>query len=72
IERLPFVHARWVTGPGLDPDYFERREDSRCVEDRDGLPVLLFKSDWGLRYAEENNKNLQFLKTAPMVRASAK
>jgi peptide chain release factor 3 len=59
-----------VAGPGLDPDYFERREDSRCLEDRDGFPVLLFKSDWGLRYAEENNKNLQFLKTAPAVRAS--
>ena len=70
IEKLPYLHARWVTGPGLDPDYFERREDSRCLEDRDGFPVLLFKSDWGLRYAEENNKNLQFLKTAPSVRSS--
>jgi len=70
IEKLPYLHARWVAGPGLDPDYFERREDSRCLEDRDGFPVLLFKSDWGLRYAEENNKNLQFLKTAPAVRAS--
>jgi peptide chain release factor 3 len=69
IERLPYLHARWVTGPGLDPDYFERREDSRCLEDRDGFPVLLFKSDWGLRYAEENNKNLQFLKTAPQAKA---
>jgi peptide chain release factor 3 len=70
IERLPYIHARWVTGPNLDPDYFERREDSRCLEDRDGFPVLLFKSDWGLRYAEENNKTLQFLKTAPAVRGS--
>ena len=69
IEKLPYLHARWVTGPGLDPDYFERREDSRCLEDRDGFPVLLFKSDWGLRYAEENNRNLQFLKTAPAVKA---
>ena len=68
IERLPFVHARWVTGPNLDVDYFERREDSRCVEDRDAQPVLLFKSDWGLRYAQENNKALTFHTTAPMVR----
>ena len=69
IERLPYIHARWVTGPGLDADYFERREDSRCLEDRDGQPVVLFKSDWGLRYAEENYKALKFLKTAPMIRA---
>jgi peptide chain release factor 3 len=55
-----------VEGTGLDPDYFERREDSRCLEDRDGNPVLLFKSDWGLRWAEDNYKQLKFLKTAPV------
>ncbi|MFZ9595611.1 MAG: peptide chain release factor 3 [Bdellovibrionia bacterium] len=69
IEKLPYIHARWVAGTGLDPDYFERREDTRCLEDRDGLPVILFKSDWGLRYAEENYKTLQFLKTAPERKA---
>ena len=68
IERLPFIHCRWVTGAGFDPDEFERREDSRCLEDRDGQPVLLFKSDWGLRWAEENHKGLQFLKHAPQIR----
>jgi peptide chain release factor 3 len=68
IERLPYIHARWVEGTGLDADYFERREDSRCLEDRDGQPVILFKSDWGLRWAEDNYKTLKFLKTAPMIR----
>ncbi|MBC7693599.1 MAG: peptide chain release factor 3 [Methylotenera sp.] len=68
IERLPYIHARWVTGEGFDPEFFERREDSRCLEDRDSQPVLLFKSDWGLRWAEENYKKLSFLKTAPMIR----
>ncbi|MCM2278447.1 MAG: peptide chain release factor 3 [Oligoflexia bacterium] len=65
IEKLPYLHARWVTGEGLDPDYFERREDSRCLEDRDGFPVVLFKSDWGLRWAMDNNKTLRFLTVAP-------
>ena len=68
IERLPFLHARWVVGAGLDPDFFERREDTRCLEDRDGQPVVLFKSDWGLRWAQDNYKQLQFLTTAPMAR----
>jgi peptide chain release factor 3 len=54
-------------GEGLDPNFFERREDSRCLEDRDGLPVVLFKSDWGLRWAEDNYKELMFLKTAPRL-----
>jgi len=73
IEKLAFVHARWVVsangGPpgGDDLDFFGRREDSRCLEDRDSQPVLLFKSDWSLRWAVENYKQLQFLKTAPRV-----
>jgi peptide chain release factor 3 len=66
IEKLPYNHARWVTGEGLDADYFERREDTRCLLDRDDHPVLLFKSDWGLRWAAENYPKLQFLKTAPL------
>lgn len=69
IEKLPYIHARWVEGTGLEPDYFERREDSRCLEDRDGQPVILFKTDWGLRWAEDNYKTLRFVKTAPLKRA---
>ena len=68
IEKFPYIHARWAVGPGLDPDFFERREDSRCLIDRDGFPVILFKSDWALRWAAENYKDLQFLKTAPLRR----
>jgi peptide chain release factor 3 len=67
IEKLGYVHARWLTGTG-DLSFFERREDSKLLEDRDRLPVVLFKSDWGLRWAEENHKGFQFLKTAPQVR----
>ena len=70
IERLPYIHARWVEGTGLDADYFERREDSRCLEDRDHQPVILFKSDWGLRWAEDNYKTLKFLKTSPIRKAN--
>lgn len=77
IERLPYIHARWVEVPAQVSDeatlnfanYFDRREDSRCLEDRDGQPVILFKSDWGLRWAEENYKALKFLKTAPIRKA---
>ena len=72
IEKLPFIHARWVVGEGLDAESFERREDTRCLEDRDGQPVILFKSDWGLRWATENHKNLQFVTTAPEIRGSKK
>jgi peptide chain release factor 3 len=69
IERLGYVHARWVEGVGLDTKFFDSRDDSKCLEDRDGQPVLLFKSDWALRWAEDNYKTLKFLKTAPMARS---
>jgi peptide chain release factor 3 len=72
IEKLNFIHARWVVGTGLNPDEFDRREDTRCLLDRDGQPVILFKSDWGLRWATENHKTLQFLTTAPEVRTTKK
>ena len=71
IEKMGFVHARWVTGP-VDPDFFERREDSKCLVDRDGQYVILFKSDWALRWAQDNYKDLQFLTTAPEIRAPKK
>ncbi|MEK7690518.1 MAG: peptide chain release factor 3, partial [Bdellovibrionota bacterium] len=65
IERLGFAHARWVRptpgGRAFDPDFFERREDSRCLEDRDGKPVVLFKSEWSMRWARENYKDVEFV-----------
>jgi peptide chain release factor 3 len=72
IEKYNFVHARWVVGEGLNADEFERREDTRCLEDRDGLPVILFKSDWGLRWAQDNHKHLEFRTTAPEIRGARK
>jgi peptide chain release factor 3 len=65
IEKMPFTHARWLIGENINPDLFERREDSRSLLDRDENPVLLFKSEWALRYAVENYKTIQFSVTAP-------
>ncbi|MBC7387023.1 MAG: peptide chain release factor 3 [Cryobacterium sp.] len=72
IEKHNFIHARWVVGPDLKAEEFDRREDTRCMEDRDGQPVILFKSDWSLRWAVENHKTLQFVTTAPEVRGTGK
>jgi peptide chain release factor 3 len=69
IEKLPYTYARWITGADLDSDVFERREDSRCLLDRDDNPVVLFKSEWAMRWAVDNQKNLQFLTTAPQKKS---
>jgi peptide chain release factor 3 len=65
IEKMGYTHARWVIGENINPDLFDRREDSRSLLDRDDNPVLLFKSEWALRYATENYKTLVFSTTAP-------
>lgn len=64
IDRLPYVQCRWIVGPGANPDSLNR-EDSRVFLDRDGNYVVLFKSEWALRWSTENYKDVQFLTTAP-------
>lgn len=67
LDRMSFAHARWVIGAkDSDLDTFDRRSDSRTVEDRDGHPVLLFTSDWSMRWAMDNHKHIEFLTNAPL------
>ncbi len=63
LNPIPFTLARWVKGENLDLNLFEGRSDSRCVLDRDDRPVVLFKTKWALQWAENNYKEIQFLKT---------
>lgn len=65
VEPLPYTLARWLKGATeKDLDTFDRRQDSRCVLDRDGRWVLLCQSQWTLRWSQENYKHLEFLATA--------
>lgn len=75
IEKMPFTHTRWVTLPETPntsmtllefQKLFQERDDSRLLTDRDGNPVVLFKSDWALRWATDNYKQINFVKTAPL------
>lgn len=63
VDRLPFQYARWIEGDDLS--FFKGREDSKLLYDRDEFPIVLFKTDWTMKWAEDNSKNLKFLKTAP-------
>ncbi len=60
IEPLNYQLARWVSG---DPVTLAALGDGRGrlrAEDRDGRTVLLFSSEWDLRYAEENSTGVTF------------
>jgi peptide chain release factor 3 len=66
LDPLSFIHARWVGGEGFDPKAIERNDAVTCVEDRDGRAVILFRSDWALRWTQEQFKKLVLLDTAPV------
>ena len=65
IDRLPFSQARWVVGEKFDPKTFDWEGNRQTVQDRDGLPLVLFRDDWALQHAEEKHPELRFLAAAP-------
>jgi len=71
LDRLPFSHARWVVGKNFDAKSFDWEGNRQTVQDRDGLPLVLFRDDWALQHAEEKHPELQFLSAAPILRRSA-
>jgi len=58
LTPLPFELARWPAG-SFDASAFRWSEGIRVVEDRDGRPVLLFRSRWELSHAEQKHPSLQ-------------
>ncbi|RKH65241.1 peptide chain release factor 3 [Corallococcus aberystwythensis] len=71
LDRLPFSHARWVVGANFDPKSFDWEGNRQTVQDRDGLPLVLFRDDWALQHAEEKHPDLKFLSEAPLLRQGA-
>ena len=64
LEPLPFVHARWIGGELGDPKRLAVNDSVSLVEDREARPVLLFRSDWALRWTEEKFPDLELRDTA--------
>ena len=61
MQQLPFEQLRWVKN---DPDTYNLRDldltsDTKAVEDMKGNRLLLFTSDWAVRWAETHNESLQ-------------
>ncbi|HKD41938.1 MAG TPA: peptide chain release factor 3 [Myxococcaceae bacterium] len=69
FDRLPFSHARWIVGEGFEPKKFDWEGNRQTVQDRDGLPMALFRDDWALHHAEEKHPELKFLAAAPQLKA---
>lgn len=57
---LPYQFIRWIKG---NPDLksLNLSSDTRKVQDLKGQPLLLFTSDWAVRWASEKNVGLELL-----------
>ncbi len=60
MEPLTFSAARWVTGDDAEISAIGNGRGRMRAEDREGRPVILFTTEWDLRYAEENAKDVTF------------
>ncbi len=72
VDKLPFSHARWVVGEKFEAKQFDWEGNRQTVQDRDGLPLVLFRDDWALQHAEQKHPELQFLSAAPQLRVAVK
>lgn len=74
MSRLPYSIARWIVptetgGDGakpaaIKPSDYERGDSSVFVTDQDGAPMVLFRNEWSMRWAEENIKGVELRETA--------
>jgi peptide chain release factor 3 len=68
IDKLPYSHARWVTGENFNPKSFDWEGNRQTVQDRDGLRLVLFRDDWALAHAEQKHPEFTFHLAAPQLR----
>jgi peptide chain release factor 3 len=66
LMRLPFEHARWLTGSSDDLRRVTWAPGARPVEDSEGRLVGLFDGQWALDYTREKNPAIEFHDVAPL------
>lgn len=71
VDKLPFSHARWVVAEKFDPKAFDWEGNRQTVQDRDGLPLVLFRDEWAMHHALEKHPELKFQAHAPQLKASS-
>jgi peptide chain release factor 3 len=60
MEPLTYTAARWVSGDDAEITSIGHGRGRMRAEDQDGRPVILFTTEWDLRYAEDNAKDVTF------------
>jgi peptide chain release factor 3 len=65
LEPITYGHPRWISGPEAAIERASRQAGRLRVFDIHGCPVLLFESEFALRWALEHNDGLTFAEIAP-------
>jgi peptide chain release factor 3 len=63
LEPMSFELARWVEGHELEPTAIDRDPSTMWCEDREGHPVVLFRSEWAMNWLAEKNPETRFRET---------
>jgi peptide subunit release factor RF-3 len=71
FTALPYTCARWITTKDgkvpEDVSRFNRAGISQVFHDQRGLPIVLFRDDWTMKYAVRNHEDTVFHQAAPHI-----
>jgi peptide chain release factor 3 len=71
FDPLPYGAARWITTKDgkvpEDVSRFNRAGISQVFHDQRGLPIVLFRDDWTMKYAVRNHEDTVFHQAAPHI-----
>ena len=59
-EGLPYSYIRWIDNKDIDPKTLKLSSDTKLVKDFRDNYLLLFTSEWNIRWALERNEVLSF------------
>ena len=58
-EGLPYSYVRWIDNKDIDPKTLKLSSDTKLVKDFRDNYLLLFTSEWNIRWALERNEGLE-------------
>ena len=58
-SNLAYQQIRWIKNPDLDPKALKLSHDTKWVQDFRGNNLLIFTSEWSIRWVLEDNPGLE-------------
>ena len=58
-SNLSYQHIRWIENEGINPARLNITSDTKWVQDFRGKNLLIFTSEWNVRWALEKNEGLE-------------